>query len=426
MDASLQATEKYYACIDLKCFYASVECVERGLDPFKANLVVADPARSRGAICLAISPALKQLGVRNRCRLYEIPSWISYITALPRMRKYMEYSSAIYRHYLDFLSAEDIHVYSIDECFIYLSPYLVLYKKTPRELTKMLMEAIYEKFGICATGGIGTNMFLAKVALDVQAKHKPDHIAYLDEETFKKTMWHHRPLTDIWNIGKGMARRLERHGIVDLHGITVAEPQWLYKEFGVNAEYLIDHAWGRESCTMRQLKSYRAKTHSIANSQILFEDYAYEDALIVLVEMVEFLALELVEKQLLCSSISLSVHYSKEYQQPTGASRHLPQPTDSFQVLEEYFKELYLEVVVKDAPIRKLAVNANKLIWLSSAEQSLFSSYDVDEEKDRDMQQALLDIKGRYGKNSILRGISYREKATGKLRNTLIGGHNGG
>ena len=426
MSTSLQTTEKYYACIDLKCFYASVECVERGLDSFKANLVVADPARGRGAICLAISPALKQLWVRNRCRLYEIPSWISYITALPRMRKYMEYSSAIYRHYLDFLSADDIYVYSIDECFINLSPYLVMYKKTPRELTKMLMEAIYEKFGICATGGIGTNMFLAKVALDVQAKHKSDHIAYLDEETFRKTMWHHRPLTDIWNIGKGTARRLERHGIVDLNGIIVAEPQWLYKEFGVNAEYLIDHAWGRESCTMQQLKSYRAKTHSIANSQILFEDYTYEDALIVLVEMVEFLALELVEKQLLCSSISLSVHYSKDCQQPTGALRHLPQPTDSFQVLEEYFKELYLEAVVKDAPIRKLAVNANKLIWLGSVEQSLFSSYDVDEEKDRDMQQALLDIKGRYGKNSILRGISYREKATGKLRNTLIGGHNGG
>ena len=426
MNASRQTTEKYYACIDLKCFYASVECVERGLDPFKANLVVADPARGRGAICLAISPALKQLGVRNRCRLYEIPSWISYITALPRMRKYMEYSSAIYRQYLDFLSADDIYVYSIDECFINLSPYLVMYKKTPRELTKMLMDAIYENFGICATGGIGTNMFLAKVALDVQAKHKPDHIAYLDEETFRKTMWHHRPLTDIWNIGKGTARRLERHGIVDLHGITVAEPQWLYKEFGVNAEYLIDHAWGRESCTMQQFKSYRAKTHSIANSQILFEDYTYEDALIVLVEMVEFLALELVEKQLLCSSISLSVHYSKDFHQPTGVSRHLPQPTDSFQVLEEYFKELYLEAVVKDAPIRKLAVNANKLIWLGSAEQSLFSSYDVDEEKDRDMQQALLDIKGKYGKNSILRGISYREKATGKIRNTLIGGHNGG
>lgn len=177
---------------------------------------------------------------------------------------------------------------------------------------------------------------------------------------------------------------------------------------------------------MQQLKSYRAKTHSIANSQILFEDYAYKDALVVLVEMVEFLALELVEKQLLCSSISLSVHYSKDCQQPTGASRHLPQPTDSFQVLEKYFKELYLEVVIKDAPIRKLAVNANNLIWLGSAEQSLFSSYDVDEEKDRDRQQALLDIKGKYGKNSILRGISYRDKATGKLRNTLIGGHNGG
>lgn len=419
-------TEKYYACIDLKSFYASVECVERGLDPFKTNLVVADPARGRGAICLAVSPALKGLGVRNRCRLYEIPSWISYITALPRMRKYMEYSSAIYRQYLDFLSADDIHVYSIDECFIYLSPYLSMYKTTACKLTKMLIDSIFEKFGICAAGGIGTNMFLAKVALDVQAKREPDNIAYLDEEAFKKTMWYHRPLTDIWNIGKGTARRLERRQIYDLHGITTADWRWLYKEFGVNAEFLIDHAWGRESCTMRQLKSYRAKTHSIANSQILFEDYGYEDALIVLVEMVEFLALKLVERQVLCSSISLSVSYSRDCHLPAGGSRQLPQPTDSFQVLEEYFKRLYIESVAQDAPIRKLAVNANNLVWLGRAEQSMFPVYDVDEEKDRDIQQALLDIKEKYGKNSILRGISYREKATGKIRNTLIGGHNGG
>ena len=425
MEAESKTTEKYYACIDLKSFYASVECVERGLDPFQANLVVADPARGRGAICLAISPALKALGVRNRCRLFEIPSWIKYIIAKPRMKKYMEYSSAIYRHYLDYLSADDIHVYSVDECFLYLSPYLQLYRKTPREVTKLLMDAIYERFGICATGGVGTNMFLAKVALDVQAKHKPDNIAYLDEELFKQTMWQHMPITDIWNIGKGIAKRLAQHGIYDLQGVTMADERWLYKEFGVNARYLIDHAWGRESCTMQQLKSYQPKTHSISNSQILFEYYAYEDALIVLVEMVEFLALKLVEKQMQCSSISMHISYSKDCYAPTGGSRRLPQPTDSFQVLEAFFVELYKEKTLRNQPIRKLAVCADNLVWLGSAEQSLFDSYAVDEEKDRDVQQALLDIKDKYGKNSILRGISYREKATGRLRNKLIGGHNG-
>lgn len=425
MEANKQTTEKYYACIDLKSFFASVECVERGLGPFEANLVVADAARGRGAICLAISPALKQLGVRNRCRLYEIPSWIKYTIAKPRMKKYMEYSTAIYRNYLDYLSPEDIHVYSIDECFLYLSPYLRLYKKSPREFTKLLMDSIYTKFGICATGGVGTNMFLAKVALDVQAKHKPDNIAYLDEELFKQTMWHHQPLTDIWNIGKGIARRLERHGICDLYGICQADKKWLYKEFGVNAEYLIDHAWGRERCTMQQLKAYRPKSHSISNSQILFEDYAYEDALIVLMEMVELLALKLVEKQMLCNTISLQIGYSKDCYVPTGGSRRLPQPTDSFQVLEDFFVALYKEKTLQNQPIRKLTVCADNLAWLGSAEQSLFAPYEVDEDKDRDVQQALLDIKGKYGKNAILRGISYREKATGKLRNTLIGGHNG-
>lgn len=425
MGAVRKTKEKYYACIDLKSFYASVECVERGLNPLEDNLVVADPARGKGAICLAISPALKALGVRNRCRLFEIPSCFSYTIAVPRMKKYMEYSAKIYRNYLDYLSADDIHVYSIDECFLYLSPYLELYRKSPQELTKMLMDSIYADFGICATGGVGTNMFLAKVALDVQAKHKPDNIAYLDEQAFKETMWHHIPLTDIWNIGKGIAKRLAQHGIYDLHGITMADTKWLYKEFGVNAEYLIDHAWGRESCTMAQLKSYRTKSHSIATSQILFEDYDYEEAKIVLREMVEFLALALVEKQLLCSSISLHIHYSKECFAPTGGNRRLPQATDSFQVLEGCFIELYEEKVLCDQPVRKLAVSADNLVWLGAAEQSLFSSYNVDEEKDRDMQQALLDIKGKYGKNSILRGMSYREKATGRIRNTLIGGHNG-
>ena len=420
------ARTKYYTCIDLKSFYASVECVEKGYDPFKVNLVVADPSRGRGAITLAISPALKKLGVKNRCRLYEIPSFIKYEIATPRMKKYMEYSGRIYRMYLDYLSAEDIHVYSIDECFIYLSPYLSLYRKTPKELTKMLMDEIFNRFGICATGGIGTNMFLAKIALDIQAKHKPDNIAFLDEEKFKEEMWHHTPITDFWNIGKGTARRLEKKMIYDLYGVAHCEPAVLYKEFGVNAEYLIDHAWGREGCTMKNLQNYHSQTHSISNSQILFEDYCYNDAMIVMLEMVEFLSLKLVETQCLCKSISLFIRYSKDCRMPTGGGRKLPQATDSYQILEGYFLELFKRTTFFDSPIRQIALSANDVVGLAASEISLFNAYDVDEEQDRNLQQAMLDIKAKYGKNSILRGISYHTKATGKIRNQLIGGHNGG
>ena len=426
MDQDANTRTKYYTCIDLKSFYASVECVEKGYDPFKVNLVVADPSRGRGAITLAISPALKKLGVKNRCRLYEIPSFIKYEIATPRMKKYMEYSGRIYRMYLDYLSAEDIHVYSIDECFIYLSPYLSLYRKTPKELTKMLMDEIYKRFGICATGGIGTNMFLAKIALDIQAKHKPDNIAFLDEEKFKEEMWHHTPITDFWNIGKGTARRLEKKMIYDLYGVAHCEPAVLYKEFGVNAEYLIDHAWGRESCTMKNLHNYHSKTHSISNSQILFEDYCYNDAMIVMLEMVEFLSLKLVETQCLCKSISLFIRYSKDCRMPTGGGRKLPQATDSYQILEGYFLELFKRTTFFDSPIRQIALSANDVVGLAASELSLFNAYDVDEEQDRNLQQAMLDIKAKYGKNSILRGISYHTKATGKIRNQLIGGHNGG
>ena len=426
MDQDANTRTKYYTCIDLKSFYASVECVEKGYDPFKVNLVVADPSRGRGAITLAISPALKKLGVKNRCRLYEIPSFIKYEIATPRMKKYMEYSGRIYRMYLDYLSAEDIHVYSIDECFIYLSPYLSLYRKTPKELTKMLMDEIFNRFGICATGGIGTNMFLAKIALDIQAKHKPDNIAFLDEEKFKEEMWHHTPITDFWNIGKGTARRLEKKMIYDLYGVAHCEPAVLYKEFGVNAEYLIDHAWGRESCTMKNLQNYHSKTHSISNSQILFEDYCYNDAMIVMLEMVEFLSLKLVESQCLCKSISLFIRYSKDCRMPTGGGRKLPQATDSYQILEGYFLELFKRTTFFDSPIRQIALSANDVVGLAASEISLFNAYDVDEEQDRNLQQAMLDIKAKYGKNSILRGISYHTKATGKIRNQLIGGHNGG
>ena len=231
---------KVYCCIDLKSFFASVEAVDRGLDPFTTNLVVADSSRGKGSICLAITPAMKALGIKNRCRIFEIPEHVEYISAMPRMKRYMEVSSQIYGIYLKFISPDDIHVYSIDECFIDITSYISLYGKTPKEIANMLMNEVMEETGICATAGIGTNMFLAKVALDITAKKAPDHIGYLDEELFKNEIWNHKPITDIWNIGKGIASRLAKYGVYDLKGVTGMSEQTLYREFGVNAEYLIE------------------------------------------------------------------------------------------------------------------------------------------------------------------------------------------
>ena len=270
--------DKYYLCIDLKSFFASVECVERGLDPFKENLVVSDATRGRGAICLAVSPALKSIGVANRCRIFEIPDGVSYITARPRMKLYIEYSANIYETYLKYIAKEDIHIYSIDECFFDITSYLDLYGKTPMEMAKMLIDAVYKRTGIRAAAGIGTNLFLAKVALDITAKHSDEFIGYLDFEEFKKQIWHHKPITDIWNVGRGIAKRLEKYGVYDLYGVSTMDEKILYREFGVNAEYLIDHSKGIEPCTIYDIKHYESKTTSLSNSQILFEDYNFSDA----------------------------------------------------------------------------------------------------------------------------------------------------
>ena len=304
--------EKYYLCIDLKSFFASVECAERGLDPFTTNLVVADEKRGRGAICLAASPGIRARGVKNRGRIFEIPKDIDYIIAKPRMNLYIEYSANIYEIYLKFISKDDIHIYSIDECFFDITNYLELYNKTPKEMAQMLIDAVYEETGICATAGVGTNLFLAKVALDVTAKHVDDHIGCLDEEEFKRTLWHHRPMTDIWNFGRGIAKRLEKYGVYDLYDIAHFDEKILYKEFGVNAEFIIDHAKGVEPCTIAEIKNFKAKSNSLSNSQILFNDYNFDDALLAVKEMVDLMALELVDKNLVTDSISLTVGYSKE------------------------------------------------------------------------------------------------------------------
>lgn len=414
--------ERFYACIDLKSFYASVECAERGLDPFAVNLVVADPARGRGALCLAISPALKAQGVRNRCRLYEIPQALDYIIARPRMKLYMQYSARIYAAYLEYLSKEDLHLYSIDECFIDLTPYLRLYQLAPKVLVQRLMAMVHERFHICAHAGVGTNLFLAKVALDVLAKHVPDNIAYLDEQSFRERLWHHRPLTDIWNIGRGITRRLARYGVYDLYGVTRLEPALLYKEFGVNARFLIDHAWGIEPCTLSDIHNYRPSTHSLSNGQILFEDYDFSQALIVLREMVELLSLELVERRLTAAGIALSVGYSDERRPATGGTRRLPQRTASLRLLEGAFERLYAETTSRQLPIRRVNVSVTEVQDERLTELGLFDA--ADDGKEKQCQLALLEIKQRFGKNAILRGTSLQEKATGRLRNKLIGGHN--
>lgn len=312
--------ERTYVCIDLKSFYASVECVDRGLDPLTANLVVADPDRTEKTICLAITPSMKALGLSSRCRVFEIPENVDYVMAKPRMQRYMEASADIYSIYLRFVSPEDVHPYSIDECFIDATPYLSLYRTSAREFAVMLMEAVLAETGVRATAGVGPNLFLAKVALDITAKHARDCIGFLDQAEFERTIQTHRPITDIWNIGPGIARRLAKYAVYDLRGVCEMSEATLYREFGVNAEYLIDHAHGVEPCTIADIHAYEPSGHSLGNGQVLPCDYSFEEARDVLREMVDQLVLDLVEKRLVAGSISLYVGYAKGPGERAGES----------------------------------------------------------------------------------------------------------
>lgn len=305
--------DRIYLCIDLKTFYASVECADRRLNPFATNLVVADPRRGDSTICLAVTPAMKRLGVRNRCRVFEIPRDIRYTKALPRMRRYMEVSAAIYGIYLRYVSAQDVHVYSIDECFIDATPYLGRpgYGDTARAFARTLMDAVMREEHIPATAGIGPNLFLAKVALDVLAKHEDDGIAELDQESFRQRIWPHRPITDIWGIGPGTARKLAAHRVYDLMGVAALDEQILYRELGVSAEYLIDHAHGREPCTIAQIRAYRPAASSLASGQVLSRDYGADEARTVVREMVDAAVLELVARGAAAGGISLQVGYGR-------------------------------------------------------------------------------------------------------------------
>ena len=415
-----------YMCLDLKSFYASVECADLGVDPFTTPLVVADASRGLGAITLAISPALKQLGVKNRCRLFEIPSTIEYMAVKPRMRRYMEVSASIYGVLLDYVAPEDIHVYSIDEYFIDVTPYSRLYKKTWRELALLFKQKVLEQTHIHATVGLGSNLFLAKVALDVLAKHAPQGIGVLNEELFKEKIWYHQPITDIWQIGKGIANRLHKYGVVDLHGITtVSEERW-YKEFGVNAELLIDHAWGRETCTMKEIHAYRPAKHSLSRGQILLRNYSYEECFVPLREMVESLVLELIAEEALTKYISLGVRYADRTVKGTGGSRRLSKYTCSLEVLSQAVLDLYKETAHPHQEIRQLSVGFDDLVNREAIpwEEDLFSTSQDGEEKAYQVERTVLTIKEKFGGNSILRASSLQEEGTMQFRNTLVGGHN--
>lgn len=412
-----------YLCIDLKSFYASVECVERKLDPLTTNLVVADPTRGRGAICLAITPQMKRLGVRNRCRIFEIPKEMKYITALPRMTLYMQYAADIYAIYLKYVSKDDIHVYSIDEAFLDITPYLNLYQKRPKEIAKMILEDILTTTGLTATVGLGTNLYLAKVALDISAKHSPDHIGCLTEDLYKQTLWHHQPITDFWQVGSGIASRLAKHNIHTMYEVAHAPTQMLYQEFGINAEYLIDHANGIEPTQISDIKKYKSSSHSISNSQVLFEDYTYEEALLAFKEMIEVNVLTLVEQHLVTNHIAMSVGYSKECMKATGGSMKINRTTNSLQILMEEFLYLFQKHTNRHAPIRRLSLSFGNVI------DELYETYDLFTdiealEKERNLQHAILDIKHKHGKNAILKGMDFLDKATTRTRNTLVGGHN--
>lgn len=498
---------KIYMCIDLKSFYASVECRERGLDPLDTNLVVADESRTDKTICLAVSPSLKSYGLSGRCRLFEAKQKVKevnyqrrknnhykpfikksfiaselnndnsleldFIKAVPRMKLYMKYSTEIYNVYLKYIAPEDILVYSIDEVFCDITNYLTFYKMTAEELVIKMIEDVYKTTGITATAGIGTNMYLAKVAMDITAKKmKPNEfgvrMATLDEMKYKKELWNHRPLTDFWRVGKGYAKKLEENGMFtmgDVARMSLNNEDLLFKLFGVNAEFLIDHAWGYEPCTIKEAKSYKPVSNSISQGQVLHCPYDYEKTKLIVREMTDNLVLDLVAKHLKTNQLVLTIGYdienltnpkiaNKYHGEITidGYGRKIPKHshgtvnidhrTSSTKLITKKVVELYDKIVNPILLVRRINLTACNVVdenykeVTPSVEQlDLFTNYEAvnkqkemnlkDEEEEKKIQKTLLDIKKKYGKNSILRGMNLEEGATAKDRNEEVGGHKG-
>ena len=473
---------KIYLAIDLKSFYASVECVSRGLDPLTTNLVVADVTRTEKTICLAVSPSLKKYGIAGRCRLFEVQQKVrqinakrkkgflhydgsSYdateleknpklkldlIIAVPRMKYYLDVSTQIYTIYQKYVSDQDIHVYSIDEVFIDATPYLNTYQLTPKEFAMKMILDIYNTTGITATAGIGTNLYLAKVAMDIVAKHKePDaygvRIAALNEYRYRKLLWDHQPLTDFWRVGKGYEKRLHKLGIDTMGKLcqfSLENEDALYKMFGVNAELLIDHAWGYEPCTMKDIKSYKPEKNSIGSGQVLSCPYSFEQTKVIIKEMVDGLALNLVNKHLVTNKLVLTIGYEQNETYvgetmtdfygriiPKHVNKiiHLPQKTNVYSIMIQSVMEVYNHLVNCNLRIRRLNLTAIEVVdekHRGFEQIGLFSNVDEDAlKKEQDLQKVTLKIKEKYGKNSILKGTDFEKGASTIERNQQIGGH---
>lgn len=423
-------SDSAFLCIDLKSFYASVECAERHLDPMTTNLVVADPERSDKTICLAVSPSMKALGVKNRCRVFEIPKNIEYIMAEPRMQKYIDYAAEIYGIYLQYISPEDIHVYSIDECFLDVTGYRKQYGMSARELAIKFMSEIQERLGIRATCGIGTNLYLTKIALDITAKHSPDFIGELDEETYQRTLWNHKPITDFWRIGPGISRRLAERGIYTMGDLAHADEDMLYKTFGIDAELLIDHAWGRESTTMKDIKAFRSKTTVFSSGQVLMRDYRFDEARLVMKEMVEELCLRMVKGEVMSKSLSMYVGYSNALHIPgSGGTAALPEESNNDRDWIDAVMRVFDTVVDPQYPIRRMGLSCNNVVKDTGIRQlSLFDTAEESEDKAREnrLQKTVLALKERFGSNALLKGRDLSEGATAIERNNQIGGHKRG
>lgn len=415
--------DKTYMVIDLKSFYASVECVERQLDPLTTKLVVADPERSEKTICLAITPAMKALGIKNRCRVFEIPESIDYIIAVPRMQLYIEYAAMIYEIYLKYVSKDDIHVYSIDEAFLDITDYLVMYNMSAKELGICIMQDILKSTGITATCGIGTNMYLAKVALDISAKHVEDHIGVLDEQTYRETLWRHKPLTDFWRIGPGIAARLQKYGISTMQEIAECNEELMYRIFGVDAELIIDHAWGRETATISDIKNYKPESTSISSGQVLARGYNLEEGLLIVKEMADLMCLDLVEKGLVTKSITMYLSYESRLEMESSrGSVQMSYMSSSSKVILPYIEQLYNSIVNKSGLVRRINISFNNLADEAYLQYDLFTD-PATVERERNIQKAVIDIKNKFGKNAILKGMNLEKSGTTIERNEQIGGH---
>ena len=412
-----------YVCIDLKSFYASVECIDRGLDPFTTNLVVADPERTDKTICLAVSPAMKKLGVPGRLRVFEIPKNIDYIMATPRMQKYIEVSADIYEIYLRYIAKEDIHVYSIDEVFMDVTDYLTMYNLSAKELGKRIMDDIFDLTGITSTCGIGTNLYLAKIALDIWAKHVDDHIGILDEESYKKLLWDHKPLTDFWRIGHGIAERLAKSGITTMRELAHADEDLIYHLFGVDAELMIDHAWGRETATIKDIKAYRPKNNSISNGQVLSRDYGHDEGRLIVREMTDLLCLELVDKGLITESVTLYMSYGGVNKgQYTDGTARLSVASSSSRYIMEYVDALYDRIKDPKKNIKRVNLTFNNVVDETMRQYDLFTD-PAELERENRMQKAVISIKHKFGNNAILKGMNLEKGGMTIERNNQIGGH---